>query len=317
MNKKWLAAGMLGATLLIGETIARFGWGLGDPPLSVAHPTIEYMFKPDQNVKRLGNHIIVNHYGMRSENFPAKKSTNERRVMIFGDSVVNGGNLTDHSDLASSILKSKLTEILGKVCVGNISAGRWGPGNWLAYAKEYGFFDADIIILVISSHDAYDNPTFAPLDPNVFPQRKPISALWEGLTRYLPQYIPKVLLQTDSPAKFGDAGPVDDVAEIAKGIHDLKNFLRLAQGQTQHVLVVQYPEQSELASGSFKTGYAEIKQAVQDMGIVVISMAPPFIEQIHRGQQPYRDNIHPNNLGQKIIAETLYEALVLHSVLDR
>ena len=52
---------------------------------------------------------------MRSEPFSQKKSGNELRIMVFGDSVVNGGNLIDQEQLATSILKNKLTNILGFV----------------------------------------------------------------------------------------------------------------------------------------------------------------------------------------------------------
>ena len=177
----------------IGEIFARYYLGLGTPPLSMSHPSIEYLFKPNQDLHRFGNHFLTNQYGMRSETFSRKKNNNECRVMVFGDSVVNGGNLTDHANLATTILKDKLSKILDKnVVVGNISAGSWGPGNWLAYAQEYGFFDADIIVLVISSHDYIDNPTFQPLDKNTHPTTKPISAFIEGIERYVPRYFPKI-----------------------------------------------------------------------------------------------------------------------------
>jgi hypothetical protein len=175
----------------IGDVFSRFVLGLGSPPLSIAHPKIEYMFKPNQDVQRFGNRVLIKAYGMRTADFARVKPVGEFRVMVFGDSVLNGGSLTDHADLATTLLTDKLTIFLDSpVVVGNISAGSWGPGNWLAYAREYGFFDADVVVLVISSHDIADNPTFAPLDPHTLPQVPPFSALTEGITRYLPRYLP-------------------------------------------------------------------------------------------------------------------------------
>jgi len=314
MNKKWVVAGLIVGSLLIGEAVARFGLGLGDPPLSVVHPTIEYMYKPNQDVMRFVKNFIINHYGMRSENFPIEKSEKELRVMVFGDSVVNGGNLTDHADLATTLLENKLSVDNKKNSrVGNISAGSWGPGNWLAYAKDYGFFDADIIILIINSDDAHDNPTFEPLNPDTHPQNKPLLALWEGLTRYLPRYLPQFGKSPETPV----VGQIDEVKGMVQGIADLKSFLRLARAQTSQVLVVQWPEQTELASGKFKTGYLEIKQIAEEMGVPVISMAPPVLKNMKDGGQPYRDNIHPNDLGQRIIAETLYRQLAGNEMLGR
>ncbi|MCC6134828.1 MAG: hypothetical protein IT491_05555 [Gammaproteobacteria bacterium] len=189
-----------------GELFARYVLGLGDPPLSLAHDQIEYLFKPNQDVMRFGHRIIINAYGMRTENFPKAKPAGEFRVMVFGDSVLNGGNLLDHSTLATTLLSKRLSDALERpVVVGNISAGSWGPGNWLAYAQEYGFFDADIVMLVISSHDYADNPTFAPLNPLTHPQERPWSALWEGVTRYLPRYLPRI--SAAPPPKFRRSRP--------------------------------------------------------------------------------------------------------------
>ena len=314
MKNKWLFAGFLVSTLVIAEAVARYALGLGDPPLSITHPTIEYMYKPDQDVMRFGKRFIINHYGMRSENFPAKKVDKETRLMVFGDSVLNGGNLTDHSDLATTLLENRLSDGHKKnIRVGNISAGSWGPGNWLAYVKEYGLFDADIIILIISSHDVGDNPTFVPLDADTHPQIKPASAFLEGLTRYLPRYLPQFGKATETPV----ISQIDEAKAMVQGLTDLKSFLRLALAQTPQVLVVQWPEQSELSSGKYQTGYLEIKQVAEEMGVQVISMAPSALKNMKDGGQPYRDNIHPNNLGQKIIAETLYRQLAGNELLGR
>src|SRR5262245_23618663 len=175
--KRWLR--ILAITLLAGvvalELIARFALGLGTPPLSIRHPTIEYMFAPDQDCMRFGNHFQTNAWGMRSPPFASQKlDPNEFRVMVFGDSVINGGNLTDQADLATSIVATQLERQLNRpVVVGNISAGSWGPGNWLAYAEEYGFFDADCVLLVLGSGDAGDCPEFLPLNTDTHPTTAP------------------------------------------------------------------------------------------------------------------------------------------------
>jgi hypothetical protein len=152
----------------------------------MTHPSIEYLYQPNQDVRRFGNRILINAYGMRSPDFPAlKQDPDERRILVFGDSVLNGGAQTDHEALATSILSRQLADVWHKpLVVGNVSAGSWGPGNWLAYAREYGLFDADAVVLVMSSHDTADNPTFAPLNPNTHPTECPWTAVGEGLTRY-------------------------------------------------------------------------------------------------------------------------------------
>lgn len=294
--------------LLAVEAFARLVLGLGNPPLSVAHPTIEYMFRPDQDVERFGHRVLINHYGMRSDPFPAHKADNEIRVMAFGDSVPNGGNLTNQEDLATTLLQQRLKQRLHQtVIVGNISAGSWGPGNWLAYAETYGFFHADAVILVISSHDAADNPTFAPLDPHTHPQRKPVSALLEGITRYLPRYLPRLTQRPSAVA--APVGDVVDSAAMQRGLADLRKFLQLALAQTPNVSVFQHAERGEIETGQFKPGHAEIARLGAELGVPVIQLAPAFRSAMSRGEEPYRDNIHPNELGQRLMEEVLEKEL--------
>ena len=294
--------------LISGEVFARYYLGLGTPPLSVSHPTIEYLFAPNQDVYRFGNHIVVNAYGMRSEPFTAKKSGHELRVMVFGDSVMNGGNLTDQKELATELVRGQLRrQGYANAVVGNISAGSWGPGNWLAYAREYGFFDADVVVLVLSSHDYADNPLFTPLNPSTHPTERPVSALLEGIQRYLPRYLPRAA--TAASAAEADTFPVPDEQAIQRALQDLSAFLQLAHQQTPNVLVLQHFEKSEIQKGAAGPGYQQIKETAAAAGIDTVSLEPYLRRSLEAGVNPYRDNIHPNAAGQKLIAEALLAGL--------
>ena len=294
--------------IVSGEIFARYYLGLGTPPLSITHPIIEYMFKPNQDVMRFGNHLIFNQYGMRTVPFDARKADNDEfRIMVFGDSVLNGGNQTDHAALATTLIQERLKE-RQKVVVGNISAGSWGPGNWLAYANEYGFFDADIVVLVISSHDYADNPTFEVLNENTHPTKNPVSAILEGITRYLPRYLP----QFDASGAVSESDRFEkkpSKEEVLKGIRDLKNLLELARKSSAYVMVLQHWEKSELEIGVPKDGYQQIQRVCESTGVSCISLEPYFSQAIKNGDNPYRDNIHPNQMGQKLIADAFFENL--------
>jgi hypothetical protein len=48
---------------------------------------------------------------MRSEDFPAKRSSPEEvRVMILIDSIMHGGNWMSNSEIAASLMKSRLQQ---------------------------------------------------------------------------------------------------------------------------------------------------------------------------------------------------------------
>lgn len=293
------------ALTLLGEFCARYLLGLGTPPLTVSHVTIEYMLKPNQDVYRFGNHFMVNQYGMRSEQFQLQKRVGEFRVLVFGDSVVNGGVLTDQDDLATSLLKRDLfnQDSEKKVVIGNVAAGSWGPGNWLAYAREYGFFDADVVVLLLSSHDYTDNPTFEPLNPNTHPMSPPISALLEGINKYIPKYFSigrnENLIGSDRFAI--------NTGELAvnKGLTELSEFLSLAQKNVPDLVVLQHLERVEIAERTVHPGHILIQAICSQLGIRSISLESFFRRSIENGVDPYRDNIHLNKLGQRLIADVI------------
>jgi hypothetical protein len=286
---------------LSGEFLARCFLGLGTPPLWQKEATIEYMLKPNQDVYRFGNEIIVNRFGMRSNDFSNKKKSNEFRVMIYGDSVVYGGSQLDQTLISTSILQEKLQKNSQKnqnIIVGNISAKSWGPTNLLSYVKKYGFFDADIIFLVINSHDYTDVPTFEPLNDSTHPTITPISALYELLTIYVPRYLPNF----KSKIKHGSDNKINE----GIALNDLNTFLELAKKNSKKVIVFQHWEKSEIKSGA-NVGFYKIKEVSESLGIVTISLGDAYSELLKKGINPYIDNIHPNRQGQKVMADIFYQ----------
>lgn len=266
------------------------------------------MFTPEQDVRRFGNRVYINDYGMRSGDVREEKVPDERRILVFGDSVLNGGNLTDQSELATEMLSNRLNEwSKDPVTVGNVSAGSWGPGNWLAYVREFGFFEADVVVLLVSSQDIADNPTFAPLYPNTHPDQKPISALIERATRYLPRYLPDLGGQGEA---FSDDMPpqVDRALDVAQGSADLRESLALADSRVSSVQVIQHPTRSELEQGH-KAGRAGIAEIADSLGIPVHSVDQPLRHAIDQGESPYRDDIHINARGQRVLYEKLLRVL--------
>jgi hypothetical protein len=292
------------ALLVTAELVARFYLGLGDPPLSMADPQIEYLFKPDQDCHRFDRHIRYNHYSMRSDDFPAHKSRpDELRVLVVGDSVVNGGVLTDQSELATTLLQQSLAEQLHRpVVVGNVSAGSWGPPNELAYLRRFGLFDADVVVIVLSSHDYADVPTFEPVvgvNPS-YPDRKPLLALTDGFTRYLLPRLRHTAVSDPSPAANAPARP-EDVAACLAAVRDMIDLARAAGAK---VLVAQHLERDEPVTAPFP-GHDAIAQQVRAAGLTPVELGPAFQAARDQGQSPYRDAIHPSALGQRLIAQTL------------
>ena len=307
---KWLLL-FLVAFIAGGELFARFYLGLGSPPLWESHPTIAFLFKPNQRVHRFGNLFITNRYAMRSDDFPPQKlNPRELRILVFGDSVVNGGNLTDHSQLATTILAKHLSASLARpVVVGNASAGSWGPPNEIAYLRQFGFLDADLIILVLSSSDYDDTPTFAPLDPLIRPTEAPVSALWEGITRYLPRFFNRPAV--NEAGIVPNAGEIPNKRNIRTALEAEHEFLEMTKAEGVRILVVQHWTQSELEQEKALAGHDEIQRIAVASGVPLYDDNDKLTLYAKSGRNPFRDDIHLNVNGQQALAELL-EGMVNH-----
>lgn len=290
------------------ELFARFFLGLGTPPLTVADPTIEYLFAPNQSVNRFGNNFSTNAFSMRSPPFVQKKhNADEIRVLVFGDSVINGGSLTDQANLATSLALGELSGRNVSV-VGNVSAGSWGPPNHLAYIERFGLFDADVVVLVYSSHDYFDVPSFQPLNPSTHPTETPWLAITEGLHRYLPRYLPSP--PASRPKSLLEQ---EQEADADEELHTLYSILR---SSVQHVYCVLWPDRDEALGGIHKPGYLQLSNVAEEHGVPVIDIGGRLVGlEEQKIRSLYRDRIHPTNEGQQLLADVLVE--IVSGLLDR
>jgi sugar phosphate isomerase/epimerase len=172
----------------------------------------------------------------------------------------------------------------------------------LAYVKRFGLFDADIVIIVLSSHDWSDAPEFAELGVD-FPARRPWCALQEGLTRYLPRYFPG----GTAPDALPPDPPPDDPA-VQSSLAALRDLIALAERSGAKIAIAQHLEQGESLDRP-RPGHDAIMQMARDTGARAIQLGPSFEQARRAGQQPLRDRIHPNALGQRVIAQTLMDWL--------
>lgn len=290
----------------VGELVARYGLGLGDPPLVEPDARMAYYFKPSQDCRRFGNVVRYNSFGMRSDPFPAAKPPGEFRVLCIGDSVLNGGSLTDHSRLATTLLQQSLREELGRpVSVGNVSAGAWGPVSQLAYVEKFSLFVADVVVVVWSSHDANELPRFDLVGTTDFPTRTPDSALAELVTRYLPRYLP---VTGGPPAGVPSDNQIH--ADVTQCMASAERLITLARSSGAEVVVVQHRESAEMPPGGTLAGHELIRAAAVRHGATVVDTVAAYREAERRGASPFRDQIHLSDEGQRALAGVILPRVI-------
>lgn len=303
---------MLSACLLVGVAIAgelasRYILGLGDPPLYRLDPDIEYELVPSRSYTRFGNSYRVNAYSMRSDPFPALKPfEGELRVMVLGDSIVNAGGRVDQADLATDKLPMLLiNELKRPVVVGNMSAGSWGPMNELAFVKKHGVFDADVLILVLNSHDDDDVPGLEVIGPQ-WPQHTPVLALEELISNYVVRAVQRTLgSPAAAPARSAEQRELD-IAASKQAFIDLVALLR---ARNVKVGVIQHAARTELG-GTFDPGHATIAEWAKQQDVPVWQLAP-LLSAVPGGPDAAYlpgDTAHLSAKGQAALAELLNKA---------
>jgi hypothetical protein len=289
------------ALLAFVELLLRFIFGLGDLPVYVEDAYYEYIYAPNQNVKRFGNRIITNEYSMRS--LPLS-DTDEIRILKLGDSVINAGSQTTHDSLASTILERELSQYFEKkIRVLNIGANSWGPDNALAYIKAHGHFGASMLVLVFSSHDLYDHMHFQKVvgvHP-AWPDKKPLSAITDVTGKYIFPWIKQRFYKNYNPYSYLAASAKSNI--VNPGWQGFFNYVR---ENNLSLLVYLHPATDELQAKDYNLKGKEIIKMLQDNEINYMRGID------YELPEGFRDNIHLNETGQRKLTKALRGPLVDH-----
>lgn len=290
--------------IVISELYLRLKWGFCDALLYDHSDKYEYIAQPNQDRYRFGAHIHYNSYSQRS----AEPDSTKKIILGLGDSVLFGGTWMDQDSLASTIFSKETgMQML------NISAGSWGPDNCVAYLKEKGTFNAKAMVLVCSSHDAYDVMSHTPvvgIYPN-YPNKEYHSAIIELLDRYLfpkvKQYISQAKAKLDPDETVVSCIANSSVKKKSKQFDP--GFVQLKEiADSLHIpfIIYLHAETNEIEKGQYNEMGEEIIKWANTNSI-------PLINGIQNGETAdmYKDVIHFNEKGQKHLANILIKNIRL------
>lgn len=207
---------------------------------------------------------------------------------------------TDHERLGTTLASAALEDAI----FANVSAGSWGPGNVLGYVDTFGLFDADTTILVLSSHDAGDPPTWQRLNSNTHPTERPLSALVEGWTRYMPRYLPATLRGALFPPEAAPPNPVLSSSGL-NGVDALPILLVRLAGSSIETCVVLHSTRTEL-QGEVGNPFEPIETVLVEFEVPVVHMRDLLAER-EVIYNIFRDDIHINEAGQAVLADALIQ----------
>ncbi len=328
-----IAAALL--LILLLELALRVIFGFGAPLLYVPDEDIGYLLAPNQTTRRFGNQIAINRYSMRSPPIQPQRSPSTLRLLMLGDSILNGGWWTDQAETISALLQRQLQNTIAlanpppeepthhqtgtvgplatsgafeQVEVLNASANSWGPRNELAYLETFGSFEAQAIILIINTDDLFSAaPTAAGVGRDrSYPNRLPPFALAEIVSRYLLPRLPGYQ-DSDWPSPQPESGdPVD------YNLDAIQQLSHLAQQVKAHFLLAMTPLLREIGNPGprdyERRARQQLNQWVQTAAIPYIDFLPRF----NQSEQPgalYRDHIHLSAQGNRQVSQAIFDAI--------
>lgn len=310
--KYWIPAAVIVA-LTATEVTLRLAFGLGNPILSQADPSTGYRFQPNQKVFRFGKNIEYNQYSQRSEPITPEKPKGILRILMTGDSVLNGGNPTDQSQTISELLERKLSASQRPSEILNASAGSWGIGNQLGYLGMFGTFQSDAVIVQIGTHDlSQPTSTSASVGHHpALPTAPPLLAIQEALTRYAFPRLSGILKLSFSPTEVSPPSPTEPERQFKQNMESFKTIVAMVRAEKIPVFVLFTPNREDLVPtphlAPYKPQFLKLLNSLQvpmlDTHTTWSTLPTATVETY------FRDGVHLSLLGNQAVADLLFQQL--------
>jgi len=225
--------------------------GFGNPIVYRVDPRVGYYPAPNQDVHRYGGEIHINAFGMRSRNVTAEKPAGTFRILMLGDSTLYAGSYIDQREIYASRLEDLLNQKLSLLphsprnvevlCMG---VNGWGPQHELAYLKEFGLFQADLVMVMGPPADAY-RPRYGIEQFPFFAEGHRPNFAWQEFWEHL-RWEYKQRSTTTNLTVYDGKQPQD---VLAFGVHAWISIALMAQEQNIRVDFEFLPNEDEARQG--------------------------------------------------------------------
>ena len=235
---------------------------------------------------------------MRASDHPEYGEDDERRVMLVGDSVVYGNHFLDQSETIAYQMQAYLqvTGLFTEKCSGRVmpaAASSWGPINQREFLSKFGLLNADVGIVVLSSHDLYDVPSGSSLLP--YRTRSPKLALIDAW---------QIMAERFSSRHRNDVASLSREERAALSLSALKGLVTLFEESSTPLMLAYHPAATEHA-GTLKREHAVFRDWAEEMDIPFAVLISPELSEVD-----YRDHIHPTSSGARKLASLLSELAI-------
>lgn len=311
-------------SFVIAEVVLRLSGYHGAPQSTIDNiyvvedPILDWRYLP-KSVLNVGRVVYAyNKAGFRDVDHEITKSEAVKRILVLGDSVTEGYGVEWHS-----VMSHRLQEQLGNNFeVINMSAGGLNTPQEVHLLKQNGMkYQPDLVVLnfILNDCDFYTN--FRGIESYIADKESKIGLLHlpitPGIKRWLKSsaliYFFKERIENLRGRVFG-LRQTDYFTRLwskeenrQKVVRSFEELGDLQKEGNFKVVVVVWPLITEYREYAFRPIHEWIKEQAQRNGFSTIDLLPYFSRIPFRALQvTAEDNIHPNELGHKIAAETVF-----------
>ncbi len=268
--------------------------GLGNPLIYQHSKIFGYDLKNNQSIKRRGNNISINDFGMRTnKNWGVNY---DKKLLFIGDSVTFGGSIVNNKETFVSRICEKIKK-KNTIC-GNYSFNGYGIEAISKKLKYRNFDDEDFIIIVIIGndferglHSLSVQPYFSKKIDNFLP------ALTELFFIVVDKY--RNLIRFDFSAISEDKN-----LYLKYQVEQIKEFKKILFSTQKNYLIFYSPEYEEFQR---KNKYQYIKKIFNENNINFYDLTKDLDKYKN---QIYYDGVHLNKFGHEIYGKIIYDLII-------
>jgi hypothetical protein len=132
-----------------------------------------------------------------------------------------------------------------------------------------------------------------------------IMSILNKKSQFLPKYLPLIYNNETHPVQAS----LTKQTAIDSSLQALRKMILNAKTTGAKVMLLLHLTKKELESGLPNEGHSAIREALENLQIPIYQDSQLFQKNINKGQNPYRDNIHPNVLGQQILSSIMIKMI--------
>jgi hypothetical protein len=204
----------------------------------------------------------------------------------------------DQAKTFPSVLQELLNSGTGsaKYEVLNASAPGWAPENEIGFVRTFGTFNSHILLLEVGTNDLL-LPAALPIASNM-PEKRPFCALHAIILKFMckPGSKPEAAASKDG-----------DWKQFEANVLAWREIFDIAHGNGCRVAVLYVKHQGNKDAALIERAERSLLGLLEDCGVPYASAAKRF--QDFGPDRLFRDGIHPNETGHKVLAECAYELI--------